>query len=73
MNVLISSYRHTYVAIDKVLKQQILVSLKEKWKATLDKNGYAAAVLMDLSKPFGTINHDLLIAKLKPKVSRKIR
>ena len=44
--------------------QQAVVSLIEKWKALLDKNGYTGAVLMDLSKAFGTINHDLLIAKL---------
>ena len=34
--------------------QQAHVSLIEKWKATLDKNGYAGAVLMDLSKAFDT-------------------
>ena len=32
--------------------QQALVSLIEKWKAILDKNGYAGAVLMDLSEAF---------------------
>ena len=26
--------------------------------------GYAGAILMDLSKSFGTINHELLIVKL---------
>ena len=30
----------------------------------LDKRGYGAAVLMDLSKAFDTLNYDLLIAKL---------
>ena len=44
--------------------QQALISLLEKWKQNLDKGGYAGAILMDLSKAFDTINHDLLIAKL---------
>ena len=44
--------------------QHALVSLIEKWKASLDKKSFGGAVLMDLSKAFDTINHELLIAKL---------
>ena len=44
--------------------QHVLIALIEKWKITLDKNGYAGAVLMNLSKAFDTLNHDLLLAKL---------
>ena len=51
-------YRKGYSA------QHALIVLIEKWKMTLDKNGHAGAVLMDLSKAFDTLNHDLLLAKL---------
>ena len=44
--------------------QHALLSLIEKWKKVLDNKGYGGAILMDLSKAFDTINHDLLIAKL---------
>ena len=40
------------------------MSLIERWKNTLDQNGYGGAILINLSKAFDTINHDLLIAKL---------
>ena len=40
------------------------MALIEKWKQSLDNKGYAGGILMDLSKAFDTINHQLLIAKL---------
>ena len=44
--------------------QYALLAMIEKWKMSLDNNGYAGGILMDLSKAFDTINHQLLIAKL---------
>ena len=44
--------------------QYALLAMIEKWKKSLDKQGFAGGVLMDLSKAFDTINYELLIAKL---------
>ena len=43
--------------------QDALLTLIEKWKKVLDNRGHGGATLMDLSKAFDTINHDLLVAK----------
>ena len=40
------------------------MSVLEKWRISLDKKGFGGAILMDLSKAFDTLNHELLIAKL---------
>ena len=44
--------------------QQALLSMLEKWRVSLDNGGYGGGVLMDLSKAYDTLDHDLLIAKL---------
>lgn len=41
-----------------------LLSLVKHWKKILDEKGFSGVVLMDLSKAFDTLNHELLIAKL---------
>ena len=45
-------------------KQHALLNLIEKFKRVLDKKGYASAILMDLSKAFDCLDHELLLAKL---------
>ena len=62
-------YRKIYLFISLWIQkgfstQYALLSLIERWRLCLDKQGFAGALLMDLSKPFDTINHELLIAKL---------
>ena len=54
----ISAYRKGYST------QHVLIRLIEEWKSGLDNGNYVGAVLMDLSKAFDCIPHDLLIAKL---------
>ena len=44
--------------------QYALLCMIEQWKMSLDNNGLAAGITMDLSKAFDTINYELLIAKL---------
>ena len=44
--------------------QHTLLTLVENWRKSLDNKGFGGAILMDLSKAFDTLNHDLLVAKL---------
>ena len=57
--------RLSFVGIGKGFNTQYALKLMiEKWKISLDNHWFAAGILMDLSNAFGTINHQLLIAKL---------
>ena len=45
--------------------QSVLLRILEDWRKALDDNLYVATVLMDLSKAFDCLPHDLLLLKLK--------
>lgn len=41
--------------------EQALVRLIESWRESLNKGGYAGAILMDLSKALDCLDHEFLI------------
>ena len=45
--------------------QDTLIRITEDWKNLLDNNQYVAAILMDLSKAFDCLPHNLLLLKLE--------
>jgi hypothetical protein len=45
--------------------QTVLLRIIEDWKKALDDNTFIAAILMDLSKAFDCLPHNLLMLKLE--------
>ena len=45
--------------------QHVLLRVVENWKLAVDDRNHVAAMLMDLSKAFDSLPHELIIAKLK--------
>ena len=55
----LSAYRSRYGT------QHVLLQLIKQWRECLDNNKVVGGILMDLSKAFDCLRHDLLIAKLE--------
>ena len=43
--------------------EHALLTFVENWRKSFDNKGFGGAILIDLSKVFDTLMHDLLIAK----------
>ena len=45
--------------------QNSLLTMIESWKVRLNNRSKVGVIIMDLSKAFDSLNHELLLAKLK--------
>ena len=59
LNTLLCGFRKTHST------QHALFKLLQAWQEELDKSGFVGTILMDLSKAYDCLPHDLLVAKLE--------
>ena len=59
LSVILSGFRECYST------QHALIRILELWRRCLDSSGIVGTILMDLSKAYDCLPHDLLIAKLE--------
>ena len=66
LNVYINSWLSQYLCGFRkgYSSQYALLNMINEWQKSLNSNGIVGAILMDLSKAFDVLPHDLLIAKL---------
>ena len=60
LNRLLPGFRKAYAT------QHALFKLLHSWQKELDNSGFVATILMDLSKVYDCLPHDLIIAKFEP-------
>ena len=58
-------YKQQYGFRPKYSTNHAIIDITEKIRETLDKNKIAAGVFVDFQKAFDTVNHKILIKKLK--------
>ena len=59
----LSKYLADFQAIHN--SQHVLLKMTETWRAMLNKGSKIGVIIMDLFKAFDTLNHNLLLCKLK--------